>query len=239
MVQSDAPILLGRFHKVSPLSTSVLPRTSRANAGTLNTATAKITLVMPLPRIATMPMASRMPGNANSTSDKPGHDAVPPALVVARQQAQHGADDGADDDREEAARRARCACPARMRLKMSRPSESTPNPVGGGRRRSSARRSRRNSRGRRARCTAPAPQSRTSSSTKAPATMRQVLLAKLAPELRSRAYGRASSASKGGTGCRCVHARYPGGRESFQSCRPLTCSGWAGLISRRARPPPG
>ncbi|MNU04086.1 hypothetical protein D3C72_2483620 [compost metagenome] len=51
------------------MSISVLPRTSRANAGMLKMATAKITLVMPLPRIATMPIASRMPGKANSTSE--------------------------------------------------------------------------------------------------------------------------------------------------------------------------
>ena len=38
-------------------------------AGTLNTATAMMTLIMPLPRMATMPMASKMPGKANSTSD--------------------------------------------------------------------------------------------------------------------------------------------------------------------------
>ena len=54
--------------KVRCLSASVLPRTSRANVGMLKIATATITFVMPPPRIATMPIASRMPGKANSTS---------------------------------------------------------------------------------------------------------------------------------------------------------------------------
>ncbi|CFN72722.1 Uncharacterised protein [Bordetella pertussis] len=48
---------------------SVLPRTRRAKAGTLNTATATMTLTMLDPRIATTPMASSMPGNASSTSE--------------------------------------------------------------------------------------------------------------------------------------------------------------------------
>ena len=69
MVQSDAPMLRADSMYVMCLRTSVLPRTSRANAGTLNTATATMTLVMLLPRIATTPSASKMPGKANSTSE--------------------------------------------------------------------------------------------------------------------------------------------------------------------------
>src|SRR5471032_2361201 len=68
IVQSDAPMLRAASIYVSCLSISVLPRTSRANAGMLKMDTAQITLTMPLPRIATTPIASRMPGNANRTS---------------------------------------------------------------------------------------------------------------------------------------------------------------------------
>ncbi|MNR21942.1 hypothetical protein D3C85_1388730 [compost metagenome] len=69
MVQSDAPTLLTASTYVICLIDSVLPRTRRANAGTLNTATATITLIMLEPRMATTPMASSMPGKAKSTSD--------------------------------------------------------------------------------------------------------------------------------------------------------------------------
>ena len=50
---------------------SVDERTQSLNVrcGTLNTDTATTTLVMLLPRMATTPSASRMPGKANSTSD--------------------------------------------------------------------------------------------------------------------------------------------------------------------------
>src|SRR5437764_686347 len=43
IVQSDAPILRAASMNVRCLSASVLPRTSRANVGTLNAATATIT----------------------------------------------------------------------------------------------------------------------------------------------------------------------------------------------------
>ena len=68
IVQSDAPMLRAASMNVRCFNASVLPRTSRANVGTLNTATATMTFAMPPPKIATMPMANKMPGNANSTS---------------------------------------------------------------------------------------------------------------------------------------------------------------------------
>ena len=68
IVQSDAPMLRAASTNVRCLSASVLPRTRRANVGMLKIATAMMTLPMPPPRIATMPMASTIPGNANSTS---------------------------------------------------------------------------------------------------------------------------------------------------------------------------
>ena len=55
-------------HRASACSARVLPRTSRANTGTLNTAMAYMTLSIPGPNSATTPIASRIPGNANSTS---------------------------------------------------------------------------------------------------------------------------------------------------------------------------
>ena len=68
IVQSDAPMLRAASMKVRCLSARVLPRTSLANVGMLKIATAMITLNIPPPRIATMPIASRIPGNAKSTS---------------------------------------------------------------------------------------------------------------------------------------------------------------------------
>ena len=54
--------------KVCCLSTSVLPRTRRANAGIEKIATAMMTFDIPLPITATTAIARRMPGKANSTS---------------------------------------------------------------------------------------------------------------------------------------------------------------------------
>ncbi|MNY41911.1 hypothetical protein D3C86_1767580 [compost metagenome] len=68
MVASLAPMLRADSINVCCLSTSVLPRTRRANAGMENTATAMITFAMPLPIIATTAIASKIPGKANSTS---------------------------------------------------------------------------------------------------------------------------------------------------------------------------
>jgi hypothetical protein len=45
------------------------PEIGRKRAGTLNTDTAMITLIIPLPRTATTPSASSTPGKANSTSE--------------------------------------------------------------------------------------------------------------------------------------------------------------------------
>ena len=54
-------------------------------------------------------------------------DAVPPAFEEAADQPEHGADACRRPRPREARPRARCAPPHRMRLKMSRPSASTPN----------------------------------------------------------------------------------------------------------------
>lgn len=62
MVMSLAPILRADSIKVCCFNTSVLPRTSRANAGMEKMATAIITLAMPLPNTATTAIASKIPG---------------------------------------------------------------------------------------------------------------------------------------------------------------------------------
>ena len=68
----------------------------------LKIATAMMTFAIPPPRIATMPIASRMPGNANSTSQSRMIDAVRPAFVVAGGEPEQRADHRADRDRDEA-----------------------------------------------------------------------------------------------------------------------------------------
>src|SRR5690606_30347928 len=61
MTASEAPMLRMASMYVMFLMARVLPRTRRANAGTLNTATAMITFTILEPNTATTPMASRMP----------------------------------------------------------------------------------------------------------------------------------------------------------------------------------
>ena len=93
----------------------------------LKIATATMTLAMPPPRIATMPMASRMPGKREQHVADAHDDAIPPAFEVAGER-------GRARCRSPRRRRPRRSpavsemrAPIRMRLKMSRPSASTPN----------------------------------------------------------------------------------------------------------------
>ena len=126
IVIGPAPRLRAASTNVWRLSDSVLPRTKRANAGMLKIATARMTFAIPLPRTATTLMARRMPGKANSTSQtrmttrshQPSkYPEVRPSSVPTT----------APTSTEEKPAVSEMRAPARMRLKMSRPRESTPN----------------------------------------------------------------------------------------------------------------
>ena len=92
-----------------PITPTAEPRATRATSGTVATTSAITTAGMPAPKIAATASPIRMAGKGQHDVDQPHDPAVEPA-IVGGEDAEHAAEQAADQHAGEAHAAACCAC---------------------------------------------------------------------------------------------------------------------------------